>query len=104
VTHNDRGGSWVPSKLYAYLFSGRPILAIVPKGDAADIVESTGRGTAVTSADPAVVAEELTRFLSAVGAGTALTPGREQAIDRFRMDSIVADMETILDEVAGAAS
>ena len=41
----------VPGKTYEYLASGRPILALVPPGDAADIVREMGAGTVATEAD-----------------------------------------------------
>ncbi|MBI4721300.1 MAG: glycosyltransferase [Chitinivibrionia bacterium] len=98
VPHNKRGGSWVPSKLYAYLFAGRPILAIVPEGDAAGIIRAAGAGAAVTSSDPRVVAEGMAGFLSAVAAGTMTGGGREAAIEQFTMESIAAQMESVLSD------
>ena len=42
---------WVPSKLYEYLACKRPILAIVPEGEAARIVRKTKSGYVITSND-----------------------------------------------------
>ena len=46
---DPRWATCVPSKMYSYLFTERPILAVVPEGDAARIVRATGSGVAVTA-------------------------------------------------------
>jgi len=47
--------SIVPGKTYEYLASGRPILAAVPPGDAARLVEASGRGTVCAPNDVAAM-------------------------------------------------
>jgi hypothetical protein len=43
----------VPQKLYVYLRLGRPVLAICPPGEAADLVAAAGGGSLVVDpADP----------------------------------------------------
>ncbi len=57
-------GAWatcVPSKLYPYLAAGRPILALVPPGDAAALVERAGAGLVLHAAAPD--ARRAARFL-----------------------------------------
>lgn len=45
IGDTDANQSWIPGKLFDYLRSNRPILALAPKtGDAADILAGTGRG------------------------------------------------------------
>jgi len=51
----------VPSKLYEYLGCKRPILALVPEGEAANIVRQTQTGYVVSSDDKAKMKEILTR-------------------------------------------
>jgi glycosyltransferase involved in cell wall biosynthesis len=73
--------TWVPSKLYAYLFARAPILALVPPGDAATFVARTGRGEVVSETDPREVARRIREFTEAA---------RENP-DRYRCDA--ADLE-----------
>lgn len=51
----------VPSKLYEYLGCKRPILALVPEGEAANIVRQTQTGYMVTSSNKAKIKEILAR-------------------------------------------
>lgn len=56
----------VPSKLYPYLFSDRPVFALVPRGDAARVVEETGAGDVVSPEHAPAVAERLAAFVARV--------------------------------------
>lgn len=96
VPHNLRGASWVPSKLYAYLFSNRPVLAIVPAGDAADLIAQTGTGTAITSTDPEQVASDIGGFIDAVRNQSLALKRNERIIARYTMESIGERIERVL--------
>lgn len=96
VPHNQRGASWVPSKLYAYLFAERPVLAIAPEGDATDIVNETGTGISITGRDPAQVASAVRSFVDAVRNGTIALERNRDIISRYTMNSIGARIEAIL--------
>jgi glycosyltransferase involved in cell wall biosynthesis len=61
----------VPSKLYPYLFSNRPVFALVPRGDAARVVEETAAGEVVAPDDAASVAARLAAFVARVRDGEA---------------------------------
>lgn len=51
LPNSDEARGWVPSKLYAYLLTGKPILGIVPEGEAAQIVRRTKTGRCVEPGD-----------------------------------------------------
>jgi glycosyltransferase involved in cell wall biosynthesis len=82
VPHGSRFNTWVPSKVYPYMFSSRPILALVPEGDAARILERSGTAVVVSSRDPAEVAARIESFLEAVNAGNQ--PGQSTTRDLRR--------------------
>ncbi|HXV14558.1 MAG TPA: hypothetical protein VEC56_10170, partial [Candidatus Krumholzibacteria bacterium] len=90
----------VPSKLYPYLFTGRPVLAFVPPGDAARVVEETDSGEVVTPGEPAATAERLRAFVERVRRGESGGAGRGNARDRYAMDRVAGDIHAILEEVA----
>jgi glycosyltransferase involved in cell wall biosynthesis len=69
LPHKDEFTTWVPSKLYSYLFSPAPILVLAPEGDATRVVRDTGRGVVISSADPATIAKEIVTFLQALRRG-----------------------------------
>ncbi len=96
VAHNDVFKHSVPSKLYAYLFSGRPYLALVPEGDAARILEEVGGGVLVKSAEPGVVAGEIVKFLRALRAGTLHYEQNERALARYSWSDLASRLEDAL--------
>ena len=58
IKHDDeRYRGLVPGKLYEYLGARRPILAVVPEGEAADIVRETGRGEVAPIGDARAIAD-----------------------------------------------
>jgi glycosyltransferase involved in cell wall biosynthesis len=96
LPHAGDSTSCVPSKLYHYLGSGRPIVVIAPPGDATRIIEETGAGLAITDTDPHAVADKLSEFVAAVRNGT-LPVGRDEAeIQRYSLDATVAQLDRIL--------
>ncbi|MBM4083895.1 MAG: glycosyltransferase family 4 protein [Planctomycetes bacterium] len=51
LPNSEEARGWVPSKLYAYLPAGKPILGIVPEGEAAQILRKTKTGLSVEPND-----------------------------------------------------
>jgi len=92
----DEFKTWVPSKLYAYLFSTRPVLAIVPDGDAARIVEDTGVGIAIRSADPSVVAEQTVGFLDDLKAGRIAPEPNTDELQKYSWPALADRLQGIL--------
>ncbi|HET6463671.1 MAG TPA: hypothetical protein VFH33_07710, partial [Candidatus Krumholzibacteria bacterium] len=98
LPHEDRWRTCVPSKLYWYLASGRPIAAIVPEGDASALVRNLRAGEAFTGADTETLARALESFVDR--ARTSPAAAREPGVAaHFAMDTIVGELETVLREV-----
>jgi glycosyltransferase involved in cell wall biosynthesis len=57
--HNVRYRGLVPGKLFEYIGARRPVLAVVPEGEAADIIRSMNRGEIACISDPGDIAEKL---------------------------------------------
>jgi glycosyltransferase involved in cell wall biosynthesis len=55
---------YVPGKVYEYLYAGRPILALLPDCEAADIIRSTDAGSVVDPSKPEAVAEAIQSLLA----------------------------------------
>ena len=70
IKHDDRQyNGLVPGKLYEYIGAQRPILALAPPGEAADIITGLRRGEIARPGDPGEVAAALERIYSAYAAG-----------------------------------
>ena len=85
-------------KLYEYLSSGRPILAIVDEGPAADLIRSTGAGVVVRPGDSEAAAETILGWLKAWregrDLGVLLDPGVLSAWERANLAAQAAKILT----------
>lgn len=90
----------VPSKLYTYLFTGHPVFALVPRGDAARVVEEAGAGEVVVPGDAEATAERLLSFVERVRRGelTGSSP-RAETTTRYSMEQVARDLNAVLEEV-----
>jgi len=59
---NQRYVGMVPGKLYEYIGARRPILAVVPEGEASEIVRKLNRGEVADISDPEDVARKIDRL------------------------------------------
>jgi glycosyltransferase involved in cell wall biosynthesis len=94
----DRWRTCVPSKLYWYLAARRPIVAIVPEGDASGLVRELDAGDALVDGD----VEQLSRRLENIvqRARSVPVPSLEGAgVARYSMEQVASDVEAILREV-----
>ncbi|MBN1417176.1 MAG: glycosyltransferase [Planctomycetes bacterium] len=90
----------VPCKLFEYLASGRPVLAIAPEGDATRLVREARAGVVVTDPDPAAIAEGIERVRLAANAGWV--PPDPDLVASYEGRRLTGDLARILDEVAGS--
>ncbi len=51
LPRDGRAGYWVPAKLYEYLASGKPVLALCPPGDVPSLVQGQGRVVTASGAE-----------------------------------------------------
>ena len=104
LPHTRGGSTTVPSKLYAYLFSGRPIMLIGPPGDAATLVQTVGKGMAITDKDPDKIAEGMLSFVDAVRQGVYAGPIDHNKLRPYTMEQTAQRLNSLLTETLGRAS
>jgi glycosyltransferase involved in cell wall biosynthesis len=98
--------SWrtcVPSKLYPYLAARRPVLALVPEGDAASLVRHANAGEALTDPDAGATAAAISRFFERRRAEPDLEAGREELLRPYAYSRVAAEVGDVLARVAGEA-
>ena len=92
----------IPGKLYEYMGAGRPILALVPESESADIVRDLGWGEVVPPDDPPAIASALVRLLEHKRSGglSSVYPCRGR--ERFERPEQARALAALLDEIVTA--
>ena len=92
-------------KIYEYLSSGRPVLAILDEGPAADLLRSTGAGIVFRPGDTAAVAAALENLLQAwrTGKDQAL-PLPPERLAQWERRNLASQAAGILAEIASASA
>jgi hypothetical protein len=96
LPQGDEFATWVPSKLYAYLLSSAPILALAPEGDATRVLRETGRGVVVSSVDSASIAKEIVTFMDGLKKGNLPLQPNHGKIREYSWASLSARLEGVL--------
>jgi glycosyltransferase involved in cell wall biosynthesis len=90
----ERFRGLVPGKMYEYMGAGRPILALAPDCETADLVRDLGWGEVAPPDDPPAIAAALERLLQHKRAGTLAGAyprrGREQFERRAQAETVAA--------------
>ncbi len=104
VIERDAGEFSVPSKVYSYLCSGRPIVLAAPRDNlAAKVVNGAGAGTSVEPEDADGLVAAAKRYLDdADAAAQAGQAGRRYAEDNFRIKTIGDRFEAVIDKACSA--
>jgi len=96
VPHGPGFETWVPSKLYPYMFSATPVFALVPDGDVVRILEQAGVGVAVQSQDPSEIARELSKFLESTNGRQPDRPHYESGLSRYTWETLSSQIDAVL--------
>ncbi len=92
----------VPGKLYEYLDSGRPLVAILPAGDEAAGLAERGGATRVDPGDRAALAAALERLVDRRAAGGRAPDARPGWLDEHARPRLAARLAAELDAAVSA--
>jgi hypothetical protein len=99
----ERWRTCVPSKMYWYLAARRPIIALVPDGDAATLVREMHAGQVLSHGSPAELGRRLEEWVvQSRGAPVPRLDGR--GTERYSMEAVVDGLERVLEEVIDGRS
>ena len=88
----------VPGKLYEYIGARRPILGLLPEGEAASLVADLRRGEVVAPDDPHAVASALGGFFDRFEAGVLDSSYDLTARPEFERKTRAGQLAAVLDE------
>ncbi len=93
----------VPGKLYEYLDSGRPLIAILEAGDESAVLVRRAGGAIVAPRDRAGLTAEIERRYRAWKAGEPPASARPDWLDEHTRERLSGRLAEVLDGVAGGA-
>lgn len=93
---DDRYRGLVPGKLYEYIGARRPLLAVVPEGEAADIVRDSGRGEVVPIGDAREIAAGISRMYDHFQRGSLDSAYRLTELPEFTRRGSAALLDEIM--------
>jgi glycosyltransferase involved in cell wall biosynthesis len=98
---DKRGKAIIPGKVFEYMASERPILALVPpKGEVAKIIEDTQTGTVVKFNDLIKIKEVfLEYYINWLYAKHIHKPNRDK-VEKFNRQNLTKDLSQILNEIS----
>jgi glycosyltransferase involved in cell wall biosynthesis len=94
----------IPGKLYEYLGAGRPILALVPESEAADLVRRLGCGEVVAPEDPEAIARTLEVLYDAHRAGQLGARYACGDTRAFQRSEQARNLAALLEQISAAAA
>ncbi|MBN1202574.1 MAG: hypothetical protein JXJ20_12040 [Anaerolineae bacterium] len=86
------------SKLYSYLASGRPVLAVIPPGSGARIVRESGQGIVAPYDDVPAIRQALDRLWAAWSAGTLEQQFSQKPayVNQYTQSALMAKLDQVL--------
>ena len=101
----DREKSWmsVPSKLYAFMAAGRPVLALAPpESEVAAVIRETGGGAVAPPDDPGRIAQVVAELKNDPAGRTAKgAAGRDYVVRNLAKTRVLRDYEETILSLAG---
>ena len=94
----DNADGVIPTKIFEYMGSGRPIFAITPKGAAQRIIEETGYGISERPGDVAAIKNSFLKFYNSYGKRD-LSCKSSELISQFDRRHLTYNFSCILEKV-----
>jgi hypothetical protein len=93
----------LPGKMYEYLATGRPVLALThPDGDAGRIIRQVGGGVAIAQEDPGQLLEVIKK--ACLDRSLTTPPLNREALASFERPNLTKRLASLLDEVSSRAA
>lgn len=90
----------LPGKLFEYLATGKPILALTPAdSEIARLLEATGAGLQACPSEPGAVRQMLMTAAGNLERGARFTPDRD-AIERYQRPRLTAELAGLIEKAA----
>ncbi len=100
--HGEGFRTMVPGKLYEYLDSGRPVLALLPAGDEAAVLVERAGGTRLEPGDAPALARELLARYTRWRAGERVPDARPDWLGSHAREPLAGELAAALDTLVAS--
>lgn len=90
----------VTGKIFEYLAAGSPVLAVVPPGEAADIITSARVGIVLHGENPERLPEQIVEAIALLTEGRGFSPDK-RVISRFERKHLTGQLARVFNDVIG---
>lgn len=95
----------IPAKLFEYLFTGKPILALVSEGETAEVIRSQDAGTVITSPDVEEVGLSIKQYYEDYLKGNRFqSRSNLREIEKYHRRHLTAELAEIFDSLVSGQS
>jgi len=103
VSQNGQYPLIIPGKIYEYLSMGKPVLALVPKGDARDLLQKSGLGVVCDPTDVGQISQAVLSLLERFRSSTGLKmQAQEDVVKQFDRRQLTRKLAVMLDFAIGS--
>jgi glycosyltransferase involved in cell wall biosynthesis len=97
---DDRESQRIPSKLFEYLASGRPIIAAVPDGEAAGVIKGCRGGAVVSSQNAIGLKEMILEYYRSFRDGSPTAGAIRDLLSRYERRNLTGQLADYLKNIA----
>jgi len=98
--HDPKAAGIIPAKLFEYLFTGKPILALVSEGETAEVIRSHNAGRVITSPDAEKIALSIQHYFDDYLRGNQIQRRVKSAgIGKYNRQQLTSELAEIFDRL-----
>ena len=98
--HDPKAAGIIPAKLFEYLFTGKPILALVGEGETAEVIRSHNAGRVITSPDAEKIALSIQHYFDDYLRGNQIQRRVKSAgIGKYNRQQLTSELAEIFDRL-----
>jgi len=103
--HDPKAAGIIPAKLFEYLFTGKPILALVSEGETAEVIRSHNAGRVITSPDAEKIALSIQHYFDDYLRGNQIQRRVKSAgIGKYNRQQLTSELAEIFDRLVSGQS
>lgn len=99
LRENGRDAGWIPSKIFEYMLFKKPVIAIMPEGEAKDLIEKTNLGIVIKHGDKQTIKKAIYDFYYCYKNRIAKVDFNEELVKKFERKELTKRLAEVLDSV-----